>query len=70
MTNEQVTVAISTLNDPGTAMLIATSLVKTADPKQINDFLVAVIKRSAEGHHQSREIAGAALILLNGLSDE
>lgn len=68
MTEEQVNEAITGLNDPGTAVIIANTLVKSENAEQINAFLVAVIKKAAEGHHQSREIASAALILLNGLN--
>lgn len=69
MTTEQVDVAIASLNDPGTAVMIANALIASKDEEQINDFLVATIKKSAEGHHQAREISSAAILLMNGLKN-
>lgn len=57
--------AIKTMNDGGSAQILAKLTIESGNPELIPIFLERVLQKCTEGHHQTREFAIAGLKVLN-----
>jgi hypothetical protein len=65
MNDSDLEKAIKTMNDGGSAQILAKLTLESGNVELIPMFLNRVLQKCTEGHHQTREFAIAGLKVLN-----